>query len=466
MMLTITTGDHEIDRRAFLTLGSLGLGGLTLSSLLAGRVAGSELGGLVRDRSIIFLFQQGGPSQFETFDPKLDAPDGVRTITPTVQTALPGVRFGDTMSRLARLARKLTIVRSFQTNNAGHNIQPIVSPDSLDANIGALYSRVAGATRPDTGMPTNTVVFPDAVCTDVLKGRARGNISATGPLGSLHAPFIPGSGGQLQRNMRLSLPRERVAERRALLAELSQLHRAIETGSEHRAIDVVQKQAFEVLLSGGVANALDLSREHPKVVARYDTRHYARSDGWNKVARGRDGLYTGHARALGKQLLLARRLCEAGCGFVTIHAGYDGVWDMHADGNNLNMKDGMEAVGPSFDHAVAAFIEDVEARGLSERILLICCGEMGRTPRINKNGGRDHWGKLAPLLLYGGGIRGGQVIGGSTRNGGEPATDNLTPRHLVSTILHALFDVGKLRVVRGMEQVARLAEQPPIPGLF
>src|SRR5205807_7336667 len=135
-----------------------------------------------------------------------------------------------------------------------------------------------------------------------------------------------------------------------------------------------------------------------------------------------------------------------------IHAGYDGVWDMHADGNNLNMKDGMEAVGPAFDHAVAAFIEDVRSRGLQDRILLICCGEMGRTPRINRSGGRDHWARLAPLLLSGGGIPAGQVIGRSTRDGAEPAMANLTPRHLISTILHVLFDVGRLRVAPSMEQ--------------
>src|SRR5580765_6539147 len=112
-MLTISTG---VNRRAFLTIGSLGLGGLTLASLLAGRARG-ESSGLVRDRSVIFLFQQGGPSQFETFDPKPDAPNGVRTVTPTVQTSIPGVYFGDTMARLAKVADRLTIVRSFQTNN-------------------------------------------------------------------------------------------------------------------------------------------------------------------------------------------------------------------------------------------------------------------------------------------------------------------------------------------------------------
>jgi hypothetical protein len=461
-MLTLSAGNHGITRRAFLTIGSLGLGGLTLSSLLAGRASAKENGGLVRGKSVIFLFQQGGPSQFETFDPKPEAPDGIRTVTGTVQTALPGVRFGDSMSRLARLADKLTVVRSFQTNNGGHNIQPIVSPDTLNANIGSLYSRVVGATRPESGMPTNTVIFPDAVCSDVLKGKARGDIAATGPLGSVHAPFMPGSGGQLQKNLRLGMEKERLAERQGLLAGLDRL----DSGDDGQRLDDLQKQAFQVLLSGGVADALDLAKEDAATVARYDTEQYVRADGWSKANRGKQGMYTGHARALGKQLLMARRLCEAGCGFVTIHAGYDGVWDMHADGNNLNMKDGMEAVGLSFDHAVGAFIEDVEARGLSDKILLVCCGEMGRTPRLNKNGGRDHWANLAPLLLYGGGIPDGQVIGRSNRDGGEPATEHFTPKHLVSTILHGLFDVGRLRVTAGLGDVARLAEHPPIPGLF
>jgi hypothetical protein len=464
-MLTISTGSQGIDRRRFLTIGSLGFGGLTLASLFQGRAAAKERTGLVRGKSVIFLFQQGGPSQFETFDPKPDAPDSIRTVTGTVATALTGVHFGDTMSCLAKLAGKLTIVRSFQTNNAGHNIQPIVSPDSLDANLGSLFSRVVGPTRSETGTPTNAVLFPDAVCSDVLKGRARGNIAATGSLGSIHAPFIPGAGGTLQQNMCLHLPRERVAQRQELLAGLDRLNRAIDVAGVQQ-LDDYQKQAFQVLLSGNVADALDLSKEDAKTLARYDTDEHTRPDGWGSVARGRAGMYTGHARALGKQLLLARRLCEVGCGFVTIHAGYDGVWDMHADSNNLNMKDGMAAVGPSFDHAVAAFVEDVEARGLRDEVLLVCCGEMGRTPRINKNGGRDHWANLAPLLLYGADAPAGQVIGRSTRDGGEPATERLTPKHLVSTILHTLFDVGKLRVTAGLSDVARLTENPPIPGLF
>ena len=139
---------------------------------------------------------------------------------------------------------------------------------------------------------------------------------------------------------------------------------------------------------------------------------------------------------------------------------------MHADGNNLNMKDGMEAIGRSFDHAVAAFIEDVEARGLADKILLVATGEMGRTPRLNKNGGRDHWAKLAPLLLYGGGAAGGQVIGRSTRDGGEPDSDACATPNLISTILHTAFDVGQLRLKPALGAIAKLGEVEPIPGLF
>lgn len=465
-MLSIFHGNEALHRRQFLTIGGLGIGGLTLSSLLAGRAAAAESLGLATGRSVIFLFQQGGPSQFETFDPKPEAPDGIRTVTGTTPTSIPGVIFGEHMSRLAKLANKLTIVRSFQTNNGGHNIQPIVSADSLNANIGSLYSRVVGATRSDTGMPTNSVIYPEAVRKDVLKGKARGDISSTGILGSEHAPFIPGGGGQLQKNMQLTVAKERLEDRQELLAELNRLNRRLDSLDDKGSVDHLQKQAYQMLLSGGVANALDLSKEDKKTLARYDTSSYTRPDGWNKVSRGKQGMYTGHAKAIGHQLLLARRLCEAGCGYVTIHDGYDGVWDMHADGNNLNMTDGMQACGPSFDHAVAAFIEDCEERGLSDKILLVCCGEMGRTPKLNKNGGRDHWAKLAPLLLYGGGIPAGQVIGRSNKDGGEPATENYGPKHLVSTILHALFDVGKLRVAPSLSVVAKLAEHAPIPGLF
>jgi hypothetical protein len=465
-MLTIYDGKRPVSRRKLLTVGGLALGGLSLSSLASARAAGGD--GILSGKSVIYLFQQGGPSQHETFDPKMHAPDGVRTVTGSVQTAIPGASFGQTMAQLAKLADKLTIVRSFQTKNGGHNIEPIVGPDSFDTNIGVHFARMAGSTRPSSGMPTNAVIYPASVCDDVGRPQARGNLSATGEYGSAYAPFVPGAEGQLQKDMTLALPRERLFnDRRELLRQIDRLNRNVDATGQIEALDEMQQQAYEILSGGGVVDALDLSKEDPKTVAMYDTSRYEHPDGWSKVARGKRGYYTGHARSLGKLLLLARRLCEAGCGFVTVHAGYAGVWDMHADGNNLNMQDGMQAVGRTFDHAVAAFVKDVEARGLSDKILLVATGEMGRTPRINRRGGRDHWSRLAPLLLYGGGLPRGQVIGQSTRDGGEPETENLTPKHLISTIMHTVFNVGQLRVTSGVPSpVANLSAADPIPGLF
>ena len=227
-------------------------------------------------------------------------------------------------------------------------------------------------------------------------------------------------------------------------------------------------RSYQVLLGGGVTKALDLSNEDPAVLAKYDTAQYVRSHNWSRARRGKSLYYTGQAKTIGKLLLLSRRLCEAGCGFVTIHAGYAGVWDMHGDANNLGVSRGMEAVGKPFDHAVAAFIEDCEARGLSDKILLVCVGEMGRTPRINKNAGRDHWARLAPLMLYGGGISNGQIIGQSTRDGGEPSADPVNSENLVSTILHTLLDIGELRLKTGLpSDLVRFATSgAPIPRLF
>ncbi|HZZ81822.1 MAG TPA: DUF1501 domain-containing protein [Gemmataceae bacterium] len=456
-MLTL----HEnarISRRQLLQIGGLALGGLSLSSLLEAKAAAPSASPIT-GKSVIFLFQQGGPPQFETFDPKPDASSDIRTITGVTRTALPGVLFGDTFQQLAPLADKLSIIRSFHTGNAGHNIKPIVGPESLNANIGCLVSRVLGPTHPTTSMPTNAVLFPQSVCNDVARGSGRGDLAATGAIGPNYAPFVPGGNGQLLRNLRLNLSPERFNDRQELLSQMGRLNAHLENAD----FDRNQRQACEVLLSGRVADALDLSREDPRLVAGYDTSRYLPSHQWRSAQRGRDGMYAGQAKSLGKLLLMARRLCEAGCGFVTIHADYEGVWDFHADGNNLNVRDGMEAVGRTFDHAVAAFIADVESRGLQDKILLICTGEMGRTPRINRNGGRDHWARLAPLMMYGGGITPGRVIGQSTRDGGEPARDQVGTANLISTILHTVFDVGQLRLQPALSAISRLAEVPPIP---
>ncbi len=168
---------------------------------------------------------------------------------------------------------------------------------------------------------------------------------------------------------------------------------------------------------------------------------------------------------LGQQLLLARRLCESGCGFVTVS---DSGWDMHSNGNSPKNLLGMQALGRQVDHAVAAFIEDLEERGLSDKILLVVSGEMGRTPRINKNGGRDHYGNLTPLLLYGGGLKMGQVIGRSDSTAAEPVTQKYTPAHLMGTVMRTLFHSGEVRVNAEVPKnvMQAIAEGPAITELF
>jgi uncharacterized protein (DUF1501 family) len=451
-------------RRAFLRIGALGLGGLSLSHLLAARAAAAESKAPVTDKSVVFLFMHGGPSQFETFDPKMSAPDGTRSVTGETKTALPGVTFGPTFAKLARLADRMAVVRSYVPGDANHDAKPVVHRDTLGASLGSFYARVAGMNHPLTGLPSNVTLFPQAVdAASQPPVQGLGNFLATGPLGAAYAPFVPGGGSNLQQDMRLKVPRDRLDDRRLLRAEFDNLKRQLDTGGAYDALDRFEAQALDVLLRG-VADAFDLSKENARVLARYDTAPLVPPDSINKKWNNHK-YYTDHSRTLGKLMLLARRLVEAGCGFVTVNTNF--VWDMHADVNNATCEEGMRYVGLPFDHAVSAFIEDIEARGLSDRVLLVCCGEMGRTPRVNKAGGRDHWGNLGPLFFSGGGLRMGQVIGQSTANGGDPASDPVRIPNVIATIMNTLLDLGQVRILRGLSgDVARVLTQgEPIPQL-
>jgi hypothetical protein len=463
-MLSIGDFNNPLSRRDFLRIGSLGLGGLTLSDLLSGTTGAASGGSLATGKSVVFVFMHGGPSQIETFDPKMEAPSGIRSATGELATSLPGITYGGTFPKLAKLADKTSIARSFVTGNGNHDIKPIVSADSFNANLGSIYSRIAGTNRPDSGMPTNVALFPKSVDpTTRPRTSGFGKFESSGNFGSVYAPFIPGSGGQAQENLKLNLPLDRLGDRRALLSGLDEVKWSFDQAGELSGLDRVREQAFSTIL-GGVADAFDLTKEDPRTLERYDTAPLLRpeqiSRHWNNYNN-----YVDNAKSLGKLMLLSRRLCEAGCGFVTVTTNF--VWDMHADVNNATVEEGMRYMGTPFDHAMSAFIEDVEARGLSDDILLVCCGEMGRTPRINARGGRDHWGNLAPLMVSGGGLQMGQVIGQSARDGGTPRTEPIGIRNLIATIMGTLFDVSELRIAQGVPpEVARAASTwEPIPGL-
>lgn len=443
-MLTLFDSSPRYPRREMLRIGAGAFAGAFASLNAFGNRTIAESQGLpIADRSVVLLFLHGGPTQIETFDPKMSAPEGVRSVTGEIPTSIPGVTFGSSFPLLAKRANRLAIVRSYVPGNGNHDIKPVVCRETGGASVGSLYAKVAGANRPKTGMPTSAMLFPQSV--DASTGPAIndfGNFLSVGSLGAGAAPFVPGAGGDLQKNLELRIGVDHLGDRRALLSQVDRQRFAWDKLSPARAIDPLREQAYSTLL-GGVAGAFDLSKEDAATVRRYDTAPLVRPDQiskkWNNYNH-----YVDNAKALGKLLLLARRLCEAGCGFVTVTTSF--VWDMHADVNNATVEEGMGYMGPPLDHAVAAFLDDVEARGLSDKILLVAVGEMGRVPRLNSQGGRDHWGNLGPLLLAGGGLKMGQVIGQSTRDAGEPASDPVRIQNLIATMLQRLIDPAELRL--------------------
>ncbi len=465
-MLGFWDHDSRRRRREFLRVGGLGLGELQLAGLMQSRAnAATILSPIVKDKAVIFLFLHGGPSQTETFDPKMTAPVGVQSATGELQTTIPGVTFGGTFPRLSALAEKLSVVRSFVTGDGNHDIKPVVCRDTLDANLGSLYARVAGTNRSDSGLPTNVALFPRAVVETAQPAVTNfGDFTSAGMLGNAYRPFVPGAQGEAQQNMRLQFDRSRLNDRRHLLQQLDQIRRHADKSDLLTGLDQIQQQAFDTIV-GGVADAFDLSKEDPKTVARYDTCSLLRPDAISRKWKNHRN-YVDNVQSLGKLLLLARRLCEAGCGFVTVTTNF--VWDMHSDVNNAGVEEGMRYMGVPLDHALSAFIEDLYQRGMDDRIMLIACGEMGRTPRINARGGRDHWGGLAPLLITGGGLNMGQVIGQSSRDAAEPASTPVRIPNLISTVLHSVFDVGQLRLMPGVprELTQQLINADPIPGLI
>ncbi|HTU19808.1 MAG TPA: DUF1501 domain-containing protein [Gemmataceae bacterium] len=464
-MLTLYAGHRSRDcagfsRRDFLRAGFLGLGGLSLPWLLRMRAKAAALhSGFVRDRAVVLVFLAGGASHIETFNPNRDGPEPSRSITGEVKTTLPGVTLGGTFPGLAKHAKKMAIVRSFK-HRVGSHEQAIVHvlTGGTDAtgqgkagfSMGSAYARCRGSNHEQTGLPTYCLLT--APHNDNQYGRellrvAKG--SHAGSLGAAVEPFSPGSNGPGLTNMQLHLPIERLEDRRLLLRKLDHLQRGLDLGE---GLDPFERQALS-LLTGGASKAFDLTREDRKVVDRYDTSMFE------------CGKKVFEPSILGKQMLLARRLIEAGAGFVTVQSA---GWDMHADVNNPGVKDGMEMLGRPLDKALSAFLEDVEQRGLLDKVLVVVTGDFGRTPKINKRGGRDHWANLSTLALFGGGLNMGQVIGKSARNNDVPATQPITPENLLSTLMHTLFDVGKLRVARGLPAnlIRRIENAKPIEPLF
>lgn len=452
-------------RRDFLRVGAIGTGALSLAEMLRMQASAGISPGVLKDKSVVLLFLQGGPPHIEFFDPKMSAPTEINSTTGEVQTRLPGITFGATFPQLAQRADRLAIVRSYGSGNGGHSYGEVLSANNpTKATVSSMYARVRGNNHPVSGLPTNVLVLPEAVRDGLKLGSnfetsALPTLTQPGSFGATYAAFNPSGGGDLQQDMRLAVTPARLGDRKSLLSELDRFRRKADVNGSFEGVDAYQRQAFE-MITRGVADAFDLSKEDPATVERYDTSHLFKLEDltrWNDMRRA--------SNLLGRQMLLARRLCEAGCGFVTVS---DCGWDYHANGNSPKNMAGIYPMGGQVDHAVSAFIDDLEYRGLSDKILLVVTGEMGRTPRKNNSGGRDHYGELTPLLMAGGGLKMGQVIGHSDNHATRPIGNGYRPEHLLSTILHTLFDVGKLRLEQQVpREIIKLAEaNKPIDGLL
>jgi hypothetical protein len=391
-------------RRDFLRVGGLGLGSLSLANLLQGKAKAAEQGIRTSDKSVIWLWLGGGPTQLETFDPKMTAPAEYRSVTGEVKTVLPGVTLGGNFERIAGLADKMAFVRSFAHTNSGHSGGTHYVMTGYDNRLadngavadrpflGSIMSRIRGTNHPETGIPTYVRL---------------GGIYADGPafLGTAYGPFDPA--GEARRNMSLSIEQSRLSNRRAMLEGIDNVKRNIDRKGLMEGLDSFEEQAFNLILSRS-QQAFDLKYEDPRVVDRY-------------------------GKGLGEQMLQARRLCEAGCGFVTLQHG---GWDMHS-----NIKQEMDRRGPEVDRAVSALVEDLDQRGMLENVLLVISGEFGRTPKINGSSGRDHWAPLSTLAFAGGGLKMGQVVGESAEKADVPKTTPITPQDLMATVFHVLdFD--------------------------
>lgn len=430
---------HRMHRREALQIGA-GLFGLTLPGFLEAAEA-VRSARASKDISCIFMFLAGGPSHFETFDPKPDAPVEIRGDWKPTSTNVPGTYICEKLPLMASRMDKVAVVRSWQGKSGSHSTgsQHVTSGmyppkgGQYFPNLGCLVSALKGTKVPGIashyGLP--------------VAGRYT---DPTAYLGPAHAAFdVKGDplNPQLQIDA-LKMEAARFENRRSLSAQLDNLGRLTEASEESfDAIDKFGKEAAAMLTSGAMQKAMNIDAEPQKLRERYG-----------------DNIY-------GRRVLLSRRLIEAGARFVTINQAVQGgpygsagsttagTWDNHSDIYSFLMTFGgkpprgraahvnwrsYEGPGnlPQLDMSLSTLLDDLDERGLLDTTLVVAIGEFGRTPKINAKGGRDHYPRAGCAVLAGAGIKGGTVVGATDRSGSEPATPPITPEDFAATIYHAL----------------------------
>lgn len=412
-----------MNRRHLLRLGAFGLGSLLASPSLAAPKA--------RARSVIFLHQWGGPSHHDTFDMKPLAPAEVRGEFKPIASTLPGVSVCELLPRMAKVMHKVSLVRTLQHemknhNSAGYYSLSGYSPATDDQRLrdtqdlfpayGSIVDALAPAPR---GVPT-FVAYPHVIRDGSVTPGQHASF-----LGKKHDPLLllqdPNSPDF--RMPELALPAhltpERLANRRAMMDLIDEQSKLLEYSARARGLDELGGRALDLVTSPRFRKAFDLSDEP---VAMRDT--YGRT-------------------TYGQGCLLARRLVEAGVKFVNVYfnatiGGCEGGWDTHGFNEKPMYPILKKYLLPMADRTLPTLIDDLDARGLLDSTLVVWVGEFGRSPRINKLAGRDHWPQCYPALLAGGGVKRGFTYGASDRLGAYPAENPLRPEDLAATLFHLL----------------------------
>ena len=408
-----------VSRRDVLTVGSAGLLGLTLPGILASeaKARGAKEGSSAQPKakSVILLWLAGGPATIDMWDNKPDAPEGIRGEFKSIDTAAKGVQVAETFPKFAAVADKATIVRSLY-----HTI-PSHSPATVFMTTG--NKPTAALQYPSMGSVASKMLKTEAgVPPYVTFGEARSGASLAGYLGTGYNPFIiEGSaagkdgtvakgGGFSVRGLTLkgSFTLEELEKRDALLRKFDQGFAGLDKSNDLvDGLDTFHQQALEILKSDKTRKALDLTAEKPGTREQYGNTPF------------------------GQGALAARRLIESGVRFATVSFG---GWDTHSQTFNAHKT----RLAPTTDTVLAALISDLDQRGLLDSTIVMCAGEFGRTPKVNKTAGRDHWARSMACVLAGGGLKRGYVHGSTDASGMAPATEPVTPDDVASTIFHSL----------------------------
>ena len=418
-MLSITGAPGEKqcdrkDRRHFLKIGGLAMGGLSLPGILQASQDNSKGS---RHKSVIMIYLSGGPSHQDMFDLKMEAPSEIRGSFKPIATNVTGIRICEHMPLLSKMMDKFAIIRSLYGCPDQHASDQCMSGfpigqggrQSGRPSLGSAISKLHG--------PVDPTVPPFIGLTIKTKHEPYSNPGYPGFLGAAHAPFQPA--GEGMENMKLkSISLDRLRDRKTILTSFDNFRREVDLDGRMDSADINTKKALDVLTSSKLVEALDLSREPHKLRERY---------GWGSPdpAFGEDA-----GPHWMDQFLLARRLVEAGARCVTLSFG---SWDRHG-GNFTQLPTQLARL----DQGITALVGDLHAKGLDKDVSVIAWGEFGRTPRINKDAGRDHWPQVSCALLAGGGMRMGQVIGSTNRLGEVPHDRPVHFQEVFSTLYHQM----------------------------